>query len=202
MFIGRLLMRLLLVPLGGGVAICVATLFVMVAQWNRMAALTADDYSGLTTFFVMVPMLAVGSGVMLWPATLGALLAEVFAIRSWMYHACNGGLSAAVSLVSIGGFDKDYDLSNAPLIAVGAGIVAGFAYWLVAGWSAGFWKPVFAQPKPANAQLPTPAAIAPPAPAAVTKAENEIAGHSRPKDGVAPLAYDPAIRDSTIRLDN
>ena len=74
-------------------------------------------------------MLAVGSGVMLWPATLGALIAEAFAIRSWMYHACNGGLSAAVSLVSIGGFDKDYDLSNAPLIAVGAGIVAGFAYW-------------------------------------------------------------------------
>ena len=155
MFIGRFLLRLLLMPLGGGVAICVATLFVMVAQWNRMAALTADDYSGLMTFFVMVPVLAVGSGVMLWPATLGALLAEAFAIRSWMYHATNGGLSAAVSLVSIGGFDKDYDLSAAPLIAVGAGIVAGFAYWAVAGWSAGFWKPVFAQP-PTN--LPPPAA--------------------------------------------
>src|SRR6476646_3572968 len=75
MVVGRLLMRLLLVPFGGGVAICVATLFAMVAQWNRMAALTADDYSGVTTFFVMVPVLAVGSGVMLWPATLGALLA-------------------------------------------------------------------------------------------------------------------------------
>jgi len=185
MVVGRLLMRLLLVPFGGGVAICVATLFVMVAQWNRMAALTADDYSGLTTFFVMVPVLAVGSGVMLWPATLGALLAEVFAIRSWMYHASNGGLSAAVSLVSIGGFDKDYDLSNAPLIAVGAGIVAGFAYWLAAGWSAGFWKPVFAQPKPANAPLATPAAIPP-----ATKTENEIAGQN------------PAIRDSRIRMDN
>jgi hypothetical protein len=120
---------------------------------------------------------------MLWPATLGALLAEVFAIRSWMYHAGNGGLSAAVSLVSIGGFDKDYDLSNAPLIAVGAGIVAGFAYWLVAGWSAGFWKPVFAQPQAANAPLPKQPAIA-------STAGNEIAGQN------------PAIRDSTIRLDN
>ena len=71
----------------------------------------------------MVPMLAVGSGVMLLPATLGALIAEAFAIRSWMYHAANGGLSAAVSLVSIGGFEKTYDLSDEPLIAVGAGIV-------------------------------------------------------------------------------
>ena len=43
MIIGRLLMRFLLVPLGGGVAICVAMLFVMVAHWNRFAAVTADD---------------------------------------------------------------------------------------------------------------------------------------------------------------
>ena len=121
---------------------------------------------------------------MLWPATLGALIAEAFAIRSWMYHARNGGLSAAVSLVSIGGFDKDYDLSNAPLIAVGAGIVAGFAYWLVAGWSAGFWKPVFAQPPGCQRAACPPAAIA------------------RPASKTKSPGMSPAIRDSTIRLDN
>ena len=48
MILGRLLMRLLLVPLGGCIAICVAMIFVMVAHWNRFAALTADDHSGLT----------------------------------------------------------------------------------------------------------------------------------------------------------
>jgi hypothetical protein len=99
----------------------------------------------------------VGSGVMLLPAALGMMIAEAFAIRSWMFHVVNGGLSAAVSLVSIGAFDKTYDLSDAPLIAIGAGIAAGFAYWAVAGWSAGFWKPVFASP-PANPPLP----LAPP----------------------------------------
>jgi len=26
-----------------------------------------------------------------------------------------------------------------------AGLAGGFAYWAVAGWSAGFWKPVFRQ---------------------------------------------------------
>ncbi len=86
-----------------------------------------------------------------------ALIAEAFAIRSWIYHAICGGLSALVSLVSIGALDKDYDLTDEPLIAVGAGIAAGFAYWAVAGWSAGFWKPVFAQPQP----LPPPAAPPP-----------------------------------------
>ena len=149
MFIGRFLMRLLLVPLGGCVAICVGMLFVMVAHWNRVAAVTADDYSGLTTFLVLIPMLAVGSGIMLLPAVLGMMIAEAFAIRSWMYHVVNGGLSAAVSLASIGGFDKTYGLTDEPLIVIGTGIAAGFAYWAVAGWSAGFWKPVFKPPQPA-----------------------------------------------------
>jgi len=30
-------------------------------------------------------------------------------------------------------------------ILVAAGIAAGFAYWLIAGWTAGFWKPVGAR---------------------------------------------------------
>ena len=154
MFIGRFLMRLLLVPLGGCVAICVGMLFAMAAHWNRVVGLVTDDYSGLATFLTLIPALAVGSGVMLLPATLGAMIAEAFAIRSWMYHVVNGGLSAAVSLASIGGFDKTYGLSDEPLIVIGTGIAAGFAYWAVAGWSAGFWKPVFRSPEPA---LPPPA---------------------------------------------
>jgi hypothetical protein len=53
--------------------------------------------------------------------------------------------------------NKPYDFYSEPLIAVGAGIAAGFAYWLVAGWSAGFWKPVFSPPPGA---APPPAAQA------------------------------------------
>jgi hypothetical protein len=149
MIFGRFLMRLLLVPLGGCIAVCVAMTFVMVAQWNRVAALSHDDISGLTMFFVVVPMLAVTSGILLLPGIVTALIAEAFAIRSWMYHAACGGLAAWIGLVTIGPLDADYDFSEVPLIVVGAGIAAGFAYWLVAGWSAGFWKPVFAQPQPA-----------------------------------------------------
>src|SRR6185437_13903910 len=75
MAFGRFLMRLLLVPLGGCIAVCVAMLFVMVAQWNRVATLNHDDISGLTIFFVVVPMLAVTSGVMLLPGIVTALIA-------------------------------------------------------------------------------------------------------------------------------
>jgi hypothetical protein len=35
---------------------------------------------------------------------------------------------------------------------VAAGVAAGFAYWAVAGWSAGFWKPVFRRPVAAGAE--------------------------------------------------
>src|SRR5690348_14101246 len=105
MIVGRFLMRFLLVPFGGCVAIAVAMIFVMFAYWNRTTAPSADDYSGMAAFFVAIPVLAVASGYMLWPATLGAMIAEAFAIRSWMYHTANGGLAAAISLVSIGGFD-------------------------------------------------------------------------------------------------
>jgi len=171
MIIGRLLMRLLLVPLGGCVAVCVAMLFVMVAHWNRIAALAGDDGSGLMAFVVVGPMLAISMVFMLLPGLLAALIAEAFAIRSLIYHAACGGLSAWVSLVTIGALDKDYDWSDAPLIAVGAGIMAGFAYWAVAGWSAGFWRPVFAQPRLQDA--PPPAVLP-------VKTENEIAGHESP----------------------
>jgi hypothetical protein len=145
MALGRLLMRVLLVPLGGCMAICATMIFVMVAHWNRLAAVS-DDASGLTALLIAGPAMAVGAGLMLLPATLGALIAEAFAIRSWMYHVACGGLSAAASLASVGGFDKTYDMSDEPLIAIGSGLVAGFVYWIVAGWSAGFWKPVFASP--------------------------------------------------------
>src|SRR3954451_7894735 len=154
MAIGRLLMRLLLVPLGGCIALCVAMLFVMVAQWNRIAELTTDDPSGLMAFVFVGPVLAISMAFMLFPAVLGVLIAEAFALRSWIYHVAVGGLSAGISLATIGALDKTYDLTDQPLIAVGAGIVAGFAYWAVAGWSAGFWKPVFAPPPPPPADVP------------------------------------------------
>jgi len=164
MIVGRLLMRFLLVPLGGCIAICVAMIVVLVAEWNRFAVLTGDDRSGLMAFFVVGPMLAFSMAFMLLPATLAALIAEAFAIRALLYHAICGGLSAWVSLVTIGALDKDYDLSGEPLIAIGAGIAAGFAYWAVAGWSAGFWRPVFAQPSPPlPPPSPPPAPLPPPA---------------------------------------
>ena len=47
---------------------------------------------------------------------------------------------------------------NEPLAVIAAGLAGGFAYWAVAGWSAGFWKPVFRREEAILAATP-PAAI-------------------------------------------
>ena len=45
----------------------------------------------------------------------------------------------------VGGKDLPFD---EPLVLVAAGIAGGFAYWAVAGFSAGFYKPIFRSNSP------------------------------------------------------
>ena len=160
MILGRFILRFLVVPFAAGFAICVAALFVIVAHWNRFAALIENDPSAndhLATALIFIApwvamVIAISTTAMLLPATLGILISEAFAIRSWVFHASNGGLSAWVGWIAMVDMRRPSEFYERPLIMVGAGIVAGFAYWLVAGWSAGFWKPVFSEP----IQLQTP----------------------------------------------
>jgi hypothetical protein len=154
MIFGRLLLRFLLVPLGAAVAVLVAVLFVIIANWNRFAAVVAQQTGGdeliVAIFFAgawITFVAAVSAMAMMLPAALGVLIAEAFAIRSWVFHVTNGALSAWIGLNTMVEMNKPYNFYSDPIIAIGAGIVAGFAYWAVAGWSAGFWKPVF-EPRP------------------------------------------------------
>ena len=152
----RFVVRLLLVPLAASVAICVAMLFVIMAHWNRFVALASNNPAppddAVFMFMLLAPALVMSAAAMamLAPAAVGALIAEAFAIRSWIYHVANGGLSAWFGWIALEDVRRPYEVFNEPLIVVGAGIAAGFAYWAVAGWSAGFWKPVFDPPTKEN----------------------------------------------------
>jgi ABC-type amino acid transport substrate-binding protein len=153
MIFGRFLLRFLLVPLGAAVAVLVAVLFVMVANWNRFAAVVAQQTNGdelIVALFLagawIMFVASISAMAMMLPAALGALFAEAFAVRSWIFHVANGGLSAWIGLNTMVEMHKPYDFYSEPIIAIGAGIAAGFAYWAVAGWNAGFWKPLFAPP--------------------------------------------------------
>ena len=65
-------------------------------------------------------VIMMSAAAMLLPAALGVLIAETFAIRSWVFHVANGGLSAWFGL-TMGDVSRPYNLYEDPLIAVGAG---------------------------------------------------------------------------------
>jgi hypothetical protein len=91
--------------------------------------------------------------VMWLPAAIGVLISEAFAIRSWIFHAANGAASAWLGWNLFGYIDDAHIPLNEPLPVIAAGLAGGLAYWAIAGFSAGFWKPVFG--RPARATLPT-----------------------------------------------
>ena len=147
---GRFLLRLLLVPLGAIVGLCVAVLVVTAANWDALLALAHASAQAqadwLFAFIIAGPVLALlfafSAAFAFIPAAIGVLIAEVFAIRSFLYHAANGGLSAWIGWTLMQDIREEYSFLADPKIMVAAGIAAGLAYWLVAGWTAGFWKPI------------------------------------------------------------
>src|SRR5215471_3101634 len=120
--LARLILRFLLVPLGGAVATTVAAVVLVLAHWNLFVLQATKAPGSVDDYF------------------LALLIAEFFAIRSWIYHVANGGLSAWIGGAMVNGPNDDYFTS--PMLMVAAGLAAGLAYWLVAGWTSGFWKPV------------------------------------------------------------
>jgi len=162
---GRLLLRFLVVPFGAIVAILVCVLVVIVGEWHAfLATVTANPQAQEGYFFALVlfgPWIALTlSGaalMMLTPGAVGVLIAEAFAIRAWWFHIANGIVSAWVGWTLL--VDKpgeQYKLFTDPKIVITAGLGAGLAYWLIAGWSAGFSKPVFTR------ELPPPPSPLPP----------------------------------------
>jgi hypothetical protein len=149
--VARLLLRVLLVPLGGTVAIMVGMVVMLVAHRNGIAALAnADpDAPDLWLFDLLRAgpslafLLSVTFALTILAAAVGVLIAEALAIRSWIYHAANGGLAAWIGWSMVNDVDARYRFLTEPKILVAAGLAGGLAYWLVAGWTAGFWKPVF-----------------------------------------------------------
>ena len=154
----RLMLRFLLVPFGYFAASIAGTLVVLMASWqlvDRAVDVPDDPAFVLLGFAIGGPILLVMVLTFLMlPASIGILISEAFAIRSWIFHVLNGVASAWVGWQLYGGrivaesaafeqlpFDQ-------PLVVVAAGIAGGFAYWAVAGFSAGFYKPVFRDAPP------------------------------------------------------
>jgi hypothetical protein len=142
----RLILRVILVPLGYFVAVLAGALVIVFGSW-KLGQPAADPNAQVTAIFGFVfaaPVLVVMLLSVMWlPGAIGILISEAFAIRSWIYHAGNGAVSAWIGWSLFGYVDDTRIPLNEPLAVLAAGLAGGLAYWAVAGWSAGFWKPVF-----------------------------------------------------------
>jgi hypothetical protein len=160
--VGRLLLRLILIPLGYLVGVVVGTLVIVIGSWKLgQFAVTSDPDAqavGLFGFLFAAPVLLVVLLSVMWlPASIGVLVAEAFAIRSFLFHAANGAAAAWIAWSLFGYIDDSRIPINEPLPVIAAGLAGGLAYWAIAGWNAGFWKPVFGEhesPDLATAQRP------------------------------------------------
>ncbi|MGH6769610.1 MAG: hypothetical protein ACRECO_11385 [Xanthobacteraceae bacterium] len=140
----RLLLRFLLVPLGYLAAVIAATLVIVFGAW-RLGTIDTSAYpEAAIVGMVAGPILAAVLLATMWlPASIGILISEAFAIRSWIFHAANGAASAWFGWHLFGSIDGSPVPLHEPLHVIAAGLAGGFAYWAVAGFSAGFWLPVF-----------------------------------------------------------
>src|SRR6476646_9320712 len=147
--LGRLLLRFLLVPLGYVLAVVVATFVIVFGSWRVGEAAAHPDTQGLAMFGLVfaAPVLLVMLLSLMWlPAAIGILISETFAIRSFIFHVANGAVSAFIGWNLFGYIDDTGVPLNEPLPVIAAGLAGGLAYWAVAGFSAGFWKPIFRRP--------------------------------------------------------
>jgi hypothetical protein len=155
----RLLLRFILVPLGYCAAAIAGTLVFVGASMHLVDVALGGHPDGpihaLSALILggwIVGIFAIA--YMALPASVGILISEAFAIRSWVYHALNGVAAAWVGFqVYEGSAGRGLQLDQ-PLVIAAAGLAGGFAYWAVAGFSAGFWKPVFRRSEAAEAAIP------------------------------------------------
>ncbi len=151
MIVGRFILRFLLVPLGIAAAALVGIAVVMTGEWQAFVAFVNANPDSSGEYFIaamisapfLLMMLGGAALTMLAPGAIGILISEFFALRSWIFHVGNGAISAWVGWSMIDGPRDTAKLFNDPKLIVVMGLMAGVTYWLVAGWSAGFWKPVF-----------------------------------------------------------
>ena len=108
-----------------------------------------SSFEDTTDHGVVDVVLALGfifvSGFALLPAMVIALITEAFSIRSLLAYAVGGGLVGLACYLGLVPFDPDTMRFEGIVrrhleIMTGAGNVAGFVYWLIAGRNAGAWR--------------------------------------------------------------
>lgn len=173
----RLLLRFLLVPLGLVCGFIATIVVVMVGYWrigDLLAGVDAVDAAALFDALSTATFALSAVALTMWAiALVGVLFSEAFAVRSWLFHAANGAISAWLGAQLFTPYPETPSAVpfDGDLYILGAGLAGGLTYWLVAGWSAGFWKPIFAERPPAPPPAAAPAPVSAPVSVPTSKVE-------------------------------
>ena len=159
MIAARFLLRFLLIPIGALLAFVAAVLALLgIAGLRYLDTIAGNPDSGVEAIIALLtggPALASAvastSYATVLPSLIAVAIAEIAAIRSWLYYPVAGGLASFIGWWNTASAPQDIAPYNEPTLLTAAGIAGGLGYWLVAGWNAGFWKPVFG---PAETQQP------------------------------------------------
>lgn len=144
--LGRLLLRLFVVPLGYFAAALAGAAVIVIGDWQVGTLFApAPPEEAMLGFIVgiaaTVTLLVLLLSQMWLVAAPGILFSEAFAIRSWMFHIANGVVSAWIGAQILSPEAGLPGEASEPFYVVAAGLAAGLAYWLVAGSSAGIVRP-------------------------------------------------------------
>ena len=141
--LGNLIVRLITIAFGLMLANLAASIFLASGFFNETYVQTHGHmdhgfspiwvvvFAGFTASLVLFPYL-------LGPAGILIAIAELMRWRSLTINLVLGGVCA----LFMGSLSGERDISDGSLVVLlAAGFVGGFAYWLVAGRSAGKWMP-------------------------------------------------------------
>ncbi len=130
------IIRFILIIAGFIAAIVAASLFMLVLVWGGMLQGDPETERLLSLAVgLSLPVVVAFAGYYAFaPGIAFAVLAEITARRSWLFHALGG---MAVSIIALA-IRSDMTMRTGILmIVLAAGAIGGTAYWLVAGRTAG-----------------------------------------------------------------
>ena len=148
-----LIVRLFMITFGFLLACFVASMVVLFTLlFPEMELQTLDIDNNVTNVIIGFGFLLV-SGFALVPALCVVLITEAFYIRSMLAYAILGGLAGLCAYLAFIPFDTVAMTFNGIVrrhleIMVGAGILGGVVYWIVAGRNAGFWREPLTNERP------------------------------------------------------
>ena len=138
------LLRFAVILAGYAAAALAGAAFIELLVVSRLDPAVENGVEAYRGAIYAIPLIALIVGyVAFLPAVLVIVAAELLGRRDWLFHTLGGGMVAIASLAihfGLAGAESASRESGPTLSLIAAGMASGFAYWLIAGRSAGAWR--------------------------------------------------------------